>query len=200
MNGLLSWALQEIGFEVTRMSGAVMREHQGDTQLGNHLVLEVMLDQPYLADVGLGDGIREPVPIRPGSYQQGAWQYRLEQIADEYWRFHNHEDSNVTSFDFKHEAAEEQTLVDKCEWLQTAEDSPFKKLFVAQRFTPAGFVVQLGKMFTTVTASGRTTQEIDNVEHFNDHMAKTFGLTEDFHALWPDILAAHEHFFADQAG
>ena len=44
MNGLLQWALQEIGFTVTRMSGAVMRASQGDQQLGNHLVLQVDLD------------------------------------------------------------------------------------------------------------------------------------------------------------
>src|SRR5262245_34213020 len=51
-NGVLGWALQEMGFDVQRLSAGVMREKLGDAQLGNHLCVLVMLDQPYLADVG----------------------------------------------------------------------------------------------------------------------------------------------------
>jgi arylamine N-acetyltransferase len=39
MNGLLGWALEEIGFEVMYMSGGVARSTRGDSALGNHLVL-----------------------------------------------------------------------------------------------------------------------------------------------------------------
>src|SRR5438105_3043842 len=39
LNGLLGWALREIGFDVVRTSGGVMRERIGDAQLGNHLCL-----------------------------------------------------------------------------------------------------------------------------------------------------------------
>lgn len=198
MNGLLGWALQEIGFSVRRMSGAVMREQHGDEQFGNHLVLEVKLDQPYLADVGLGDGLREPIPIQPGTYEQGQLQYRLELMKNDCWRFHNQRHSNVPSFDFKHEPASEQVLADKCQWLQTAEESPFKMAFIAQRFTPTGYVLQLGKMFTEVDAQGKTTRVIDDVESYNQHMAATFGLDEDFAAIWPGILAAHERLFGAQ--
>ena len=44
MNGLLDWALREIGFAVTRIAGGVMRIERGDEALGNHLVLKVDLD------------------------------------------------------------------------------------------------------------------------------------------------------------
>jgi N-hydroxyarylamine O-acetyltransferase len=195
MNGLLGWALGQIGFNVRRMAGAVMREEQGDGQLGNHLVLEVVLDQPYLADVGLGDGLREPVPIKAATHQQGQMEYRLESIADNYFRFHNQRHSNVPSFDFKHETANEQLLADKCHWLQTAEESPFKLAFIAQRFTPSGYVMQLGKMFTVVDASGKSTREIDDIESYNQHMVDTFGLQENFDELWPRIEATHERLF-----
>lgn len=54
-NGLLSWALSEIGFDVTRMVGGVVGEEaEGRGHLGNHLVLRVDLDEPWLVDVGLG--------------------------------------------------------------------------------------------------------------------------------------------------
>ena len=41
MNGLLGWALGELGFRVTRVAGAVMREAMVDAFIGNHLVLKV---------------------------------------------------------------------------------------------------------------------------------------------------------------
>lgn len=197
MNGLLGWALETIGFKVMRMAGAVMRETQGDAQLGNHLVLQIMLEAPYLADVGLGDGLREPIPLREGSYQQESLHYRLELLQDGYWRLHNQPGSNVSSFDFKQEPASEQLLAEKSQWLQTDEESPFKKLFVAYRFTPDSILMQLGKTFTVVDDGRSIKTEIHDLSAFNAHMAKTFGLNEDFSELWPSITAAHERFMSN---
>src|SRR5579862_4517964 len=64
MNGLLGAALDAVGFKVTRLAGAVMREVVGDAVIGNHLVLLVDLDgQPWIADVGFGDGSLDPFPL-----------------------------------------------------------------------------------------------------------------------------------------
>ncbi|MGZ5987852.1 MAG: arylamine N-acetyltransferase family protein, partial [Rhizomicrobium sp.] len=61
MNGVFGWALGELGFDVTRATGAVMREAMGELSDGNHLVLKVVLKEGvYLADVGFGDGPRDP--------------------------------------------------------------------------------------------------------------------------------------------
>src|SRR5262249_42838960 len=75
MNGLLAWALREIGFPVTMLAGTVGRQAQGTTVEGNHLVLLVELDQPYLADVGFGNGFLEPLPLQVGTYQQDFLTY-----------------------------------------------------------------------------------------------------------------------------
>ncbi len=195
MNGLLAWAFTEIGFDVRRMSGAVMRATQGDTQLGNHLVLEVDLDEPYLADVGLGDGLREPIPLAEGEHRQGYLNYRLEEMEDGFWRFHNHDYSNVASFDFKHATADENELEGKCAWLQSDPSSPFKQLLIAQRFDPDHIHVQLGRVATTIARNGKTTDVIDSVAALNDRMATTFGVDEDLTSLWPEICAAHERYF-----
>jgi len=193
MNGLLGWALEQVGFEVTRMSGAVNRASLGDEQLGNHLVLKVILDRAYIVDVGLGDGLRHPIPLIEGSYDQSFLRYRLELRPDGYWRFHNHPFSNVDSFDFKDEIADEELLMDKCIWLQSSEDSLFKRFLIAQKFTPSSITVQIGKIFSVVTKDGKQTEIIESPERMNSHMFETFGVSEDFHSLWPKIEVAHEN-------
>ena len=134
MNGVLGWALGQIGFSVTRMAGGVMREMAGDGQIGNHLVLRVDLpDGPYIADVGFGDGPIEPYPLRDHAFEQDGYPFRLEHLGDNWWRLHNHPNGGAKSFDFRAVAADEALLTAKCEFLQTAETSGFTQNFVAQR-------------------------------------------------------------------
>lgn len=71
MNGLLGWALQEIGFDVTYQSGGLGRATRGDSALGNHLVLLVKLeDQDWVTDVGFGDGFIEPLLLKNQKLEQ----------------------------------------------------------------------------------------------------------------------------------
>ena len=79
MNGLLAWALSELGFVVTLLPSAVNREKLGDKAERNHLILLVQLEQPYLVDVGFGNGFLQPLPLKPGHYRQDFLTYELAQ-------------------------------------------------------------------------------------------------------------------------
>ena len=81
MNGLFAWALEAIGFHVTRLASTVGRRSP-DTDDGAHLILRVELDRPYLADVGFGNGLLEPIPLSVGTYQQDFRTYRLAQEGE----------------------------------------------------------------------------------------------------------------------
>ena len=81
MNGLFGLALEAIGFRVTRLAGGVMREVLGDVQVGNHLVLRVDLDRPWIADVGFGDGTLEPFPLQAGPFRLYFLQLRSQAAA-----------------------------------------------------------------------------------------------------------------------
>src|SRR5688572_17112017 len=48
MNSLLAWALREVGFEVTMLGAAVGATTDEDRQHMDHMVLSVMLDEPWL--------------------------------------------------------------------------------------------------------------------------------------------------------
>ena len=195
MNGLLAWALSEIGFDVKRMSGAVMRSSKGDSQLGNHLVLEVVLDKSYMVDVGLGDGLRWPIPIELGNYEQNGLGFSLEQLSDGYLRFHNHEFSSVDSFDFKHAVANENELQLMCQQLQTDPLSPFKMLLIVQRFTPDDIFVQIGKVSHVINAEGKSTKVLDSVSDLHEQLHQQFNLDVDLTEIWPRICVAHDKIF-----
>ena len=63
------------------MTGAMMRAQGGPSKIGNHLVLSVELDQPYLVDVGLADGPTEPIPLKEGTYERQLGTRRLERLS-----------------------------------------------------------------------------------------------------------------------
>jgi N-hydroxyarylamine O-acetyltransferase len=193
MNGLLGWALDALGFDVTRMCAGVGREKDGNEEIGNHLILGIDLaGKKYLADVGLGDGARHPIPISQGVYEQGGLTYGLKQMTDGYWRFRNHHLSNTQSFDFEHLPADETVLTNKCHWLQVSPESPFTKVMIVQRFTPATIEIQLGKIHTTITPDGKASRELSSIDELNANLADVFGLDIDISPAWERIIAGHE--------
>ena len=196
MNGLLHWALQEIGFDVTRVNGGVARSVRGDVALGNHVVLLVSLDQTYIADVGFGDGVIDPVPLTEGPIVQRGFDFRLERLRDGFWRFHNHEHGGAPSFDFREDAADAQLFADQCRFLQTSGDSPFVLAFVAQLFVHNGYEVQLGRVARSITREGEKTRVIENEAEFVERLRGTFRLdVPEMSRLWRKIVARHEEIF-----
>lgn len=193
MNGLLDWALREIGFEVKRVNGGVARSIRGDAAMGNHLVLLVKLDQTYVADVGFGDGVIDPVPLTEGAIRQRGFDFNLEYQADGFWRFHNHENGGAPSFDFREDPADEQLFADQCRYLQTSEESPFVMTFIVQRFVDNGYEIQLGRVARRVTPGGVETRVLENEAEFIDRLRRVFDLdVPKVSPIWPRILARHE--------
>ncbi len=198
MNGLLEWALKETGFEVMRMTGGVRRAERGDAAFGNHLVLCVQLDEPWIADVGFGDGAFEPVPLRPHQFEQRGFSYSLERLGD-CWRFHNHAGGAADSYDFRHGPADESLFAEKCAWLSCSEDSPFVQSLTCQRFAPHGYDIQVGRVAKQVTPGGKREWQIDSPQELLESLRLRFGLdVPEVAGLWERITARHEALFGQQ--
>jgi N-hydroxyarylamine O-acetyltransferase len=199
MNGLMDWALREIGFKVTRMAGGVARSILGDVQIGNHLVLCVDLDRRYIADVGFGDGLIEPVPIVPGEIRQRFLAFALEDMGQGWWRFHNDARGGAPSFDFKLEPAEEALLDRKCAWLQSDAASPFVLNAVVQRHRPDCLVMMRGRTLKTVSRDTET-RIIESADDYVDTLNRVFGIDlPEARNLWPKIEARHRELFGPQS-
>ena len=79
LNGLFSWALERLGFDVALLSGKVWRK---PTRMWgpeyDHLALRVRVDGgDYLVDVGYGDAFRTPLPLPAGAKSDVSGAYRL---------------------------------------------------------------------------------------------------------------------------
>ena len=194
MNGLLGWALGEVGFDVTRIAGGVMRGLRGDWAIGTHLVLKVMVEgQPWIADVGFGDGPLDPYPLSPAAFEAAGYAYRLERLEDGFWRLHNQPAGMPPYFDFQDQAAEEAVLAERCVWLQSAPDSNFVLNAVLQRHRPDCLLSMRGRVLRASTPAGHSDRLIGSAEEYVAVLADEFGVDlPEAAGLWPKIVARHE--------
>ncbi|RWC31433.1 MAG: hypothetical protein EOS27_09615 [Mesorhizobium sp.] len=199
LNALLGWALSEIGFDVMRASAGVSRDQRGDTALGNHLILLVRLDQLYLVDQGLGDGIREPIPLEAGTHRQGSLAFRLAKMADGYWRFHSHSFGYPPSFDFRDELADEASLAAKCVALQEAPESGFVQNLVCQIMGLETVTCLTGRVLRIKSIEGASKKLVGSQDELADILDRIFGIRNvDFRLLWPKVVARHDFLFGDK--
>lgn len=144
LTGLFAWALREIGFRVDVLGARVM---SADGRLGppmTHMVALVYLDEPWLADVGFGGRIIEP--LRLAEREPQAFDGRTYVVASD-------EDHYFVTVDepamapgaartyvftlVPRQFAEFETA---CRWLQTSPESGFTRGDVATLPLPAGRV------------------------------------------------------------
>ena len=200
MNGLLGAALEAIGFEVTRLAGAVHRQALGDMTVGNHLVLLVNLrGEPWIADVGFGDGIRDPFPLREGPLSADGFPYRLERLADGWWRMHNQPHGGASTFDFRTEPADPAMLAARSHELQTSPQSPFVQNLVAQKHVGDEVLILRGRVLRRVRPSGFEDRLLGSADDLVEVLERDFGLpVPEAATLWPRVLERHAQVFAGQ--
>ena len=204
MNGLLAWALEQVGFSITRLAAGVLRAERGDDAVGNHLAICVDLpgsEVRYLADVGFGDGAIEPVALVPGAFEQRGFAFDLQDLADGWWRFHNHPHGGAASFDFRLAPADIGVLARQCALLQSSPESPFTQLVIAQRHVGAGLVTLRGRVLTEVRPGALYRRELADAADFSAVLQDVFGIDEAAAlTLWPRVVESHARFRAGQGG
>lgn len=195
-NGLMGWALQEMGFDVQRMSAGVMREKLGDAQLGNHLCVLVKLDQPYLVDVGFGGSLAEPLPIRAGTREETPYRITLSETGDGYWRFSEVAHGDPFSFDFSLASPDESLFASKCDYLQTDPKSSFVQNLVVQRRTRDTHLSLRGRVLTTLHSSHEEKTLLESPDELVATLRERFNLdVPEVASLWPTICARHDEVF-----
>lgn len=200
MNGLLCWGLREIGFEVLRATGGIHRRERGDSAMGNHLVLLVNLDRrTYVADLGLGDGMRLPLPLAEGEHTQCELTFRVEALEGGIWRIFNHSFGYPTDYDLRVEEADESQLCSYAEQLQTSPDSVFVQNLDCELMTDNAITCLTGRVLRKKSASGTLRRLIGSADEMHAVLRETFGIFGvDLAPAWPLICDRHQVLFGDQ--
>lgn len=213
LNGAFSELLRELGYDVQRHVGGV---HGPDGPTGgemtNHLVLTVHglpddanPDGVWYVDVGLGDALHEPLPLRAGTYAQSPFQLSLEETPDGIGEWHLTHDprGGFTGMSWRSARTELDIFADRNVWLSTSPESGFVQLVTVQRRDATGIDVLRGLSLLRIGSdASRTTlaTEADLVATIHD----VFGLRLDEEQLqtldahWPKLLAKHRAWEATQ--
>ena len=158
-NGVFGAVLDALGFEVTRVAAAVMREAEGEKSLDNHLCLLVRdpddAGTVWLADVGFGGSLLRPLRFEPGDELQVPYEVGLRRLDDGWWRFRENDGSGEFSFDFVPERADEAAMERRCKYLQTDPDSVFVRKLLVQRRLPGRHLALRGRLLQEQTATSR---------------------------------------------
>lgn len=179
---------------------------------GNHLALTVRIgSSEYFVDAGLGDGPYEPLPLREGSYRQGAFTYSLERPArrngehrpDRPGWIYRHPGSSAPIVSFRSEPASTADFEAEHIRLSTSEDSGFVRAFAALRRDADGIDVLRGRVLSRIDpAKGNTERVLETPEEFYATLTSLFArnlddLTPtDRTTLWTRVTEAHEAWLA----
>ncbi len=200
MNGIFAWALEEAGFKVRRLAGGVAREFMGDDAIGNHLMLIVDLDGPWLVDVGFGDGLATAVPLKEGAFDNSAMRCALVDMGDGWWRYKNDPRGAAPSYDFNLDVTDEALLEGRCQWLQTDPASPFIQNAVVQRWNGDEHVGLRGRVLQRIGQDWKEQELVETAEDYVRLLKQEMRLDlPEAASLWPQICARHEEVFAAAA-
>jgi N-hydroxyarylamine O-acetyltransferase len=173
-HGLLFGAvLERLGFHVDRLLARTgdPREHPRPR---SHLVLCVWADgERWLADVGFGSGLLEPLPLKPdGPHRQGGWTYQLVQGTDGILRLRELQDADwVTRFSFTEES-QYWVDVDVANYnTSTNPRSPFLARPIVVRKDDRSLRELLGRQFTVA----RPDQPVEGHELDDAAFARALG-------------------------
>jgi N-hydroxyarylamine O-acetyltransferase len=210
LNGSFAALLASLGYAVTLVRGAVPAAGDDGRWWGNHMVLLVRFGRArtrtatWVADVGMGDGFREPVRLVDGAFHQQPFRYRLRHVGGCRWRFHHDERATTAGFDLDVTPVGLASFVAMHRFLSTSPESSFVLKSVVQRRSRDHTLTLRGCVLTRVDGSGRTVRDVTTEEDWYGLVADEFGVrlhgvsAEERHALWTRVRSMHEAW--DRAG
>lgn len=203
LNTAFSVLLAALGYQVSRHAAGVQastRMPAVAADVAPHLALSVQLaGEHWLVDVGLGDGLHEPLPARPGSYQQGPFSYRLSRSSTEPGglRLDHDPRGSLTGIDIRLTPARQQEFHQWHHYLVSSPESRLVRALTVMRRNADSIDALTGCLLRHVDGSGRTVRELDRSEWL-DALTGVFGIRLDaldpaaLDALWTRVRIAHE--------
>ncbi|HTV91579.1 MAG TPA: arylamine N-acetyltransferase [Verrucomicrobiae bacterium] len=192
-NLLFAWILKEIGLRVDLIGATVNRSRYVEGAPINHLALLVHLDEPYLADVGFGNGFLTPTPLREGSFNDGRFDFKLT-CHGNFWRFYNHRENGAT-YDFTGQPVNPADLEAANRSLATTSESPFVQTLVCAKLTEDGMATLTNAALRLYSPAHMNEESASSQTSFERILRDHFSLTVDRSAaLWTRVADQHKRW------
>jgi N-hydroxyarylamine O-acetyltransferase len=178
LNGAFAALLRALGFQVTLLSARVTRDDGSDGPEFDHLTLRVDLEEPWLADVGFGEGFLEPLRLKPGVEQSQIGRIyrladtegllRLEVMADDKWK---------TEYSFSLQPRQLPDFAAMCHYHQTSPESHFTRKRICSRATLEGRITVSDETLIETRNGIRHEQTLSGDEEWRAKLHELFGVT-----------------------
>ncbi|MEU4743321.1 arylamine N-acetyltransferase [Actinosynnema sp. NPDC023658] len=208
LNAAFAELLVALGYHVRKHpGGAQMTPADEPAITRNHLVLTVRdlpdSDVPWLVDVGLGDGLHSPLPLREGEHRQGPFTFRLgpSEVAPGGWRLRHDVRGSFHAMDFAPDEVGMDHFAERHVDLSTSPESGFVRTFCVERADARGWDVLRALTLSRVEETTTRTVLEDRADWFAA-LADVYGLViaaEDREPLWRKAVSQHEAHLATTA-
>jgi arylamine N-acetyltransferase len=204
LNSAFSVLLNTLGYDVTWHGAGVQAtaaSPAADASFAPHLALSVELEgQQWLVDVGLGDGLLEPLPLRTGKYEQGPFTFRVlpSEVETGGWRFEHDPRGSIAAIDLQASAAGQDVFEKWHPYLCTSADSRLVRALTVMRRDQDSTDSMTGCMLRHFDAGGKTVRELNTADEWFQVLAEVFNLrladldAGERGALWAKVRGAHE--------
>ena len=199
-NGLLGWALSELGFDVVRTSASVMRMEPGRDATDSHLCLLVRspddVAKSYLVDVGFGGSLLQPLLLGTATLDQPPYTVGTRLLDDGYWQFWENDGSGDFSFDFLARDGDEEAMSRRCRFLQRDPCSPFVQNLVVQQRAGNKHTAVRGRVLKAMSPDGVNERLLESAAELVAVLKQEFRLeVPEIATVWPRIVSRHEELF-----
>ncbi len=161
LNGAFGGLLRELGFNVKKLAAGVARADGSFGPLFDHMALLIELDERWLADVGFGDGFREPLRLDDDSEQAQAFgAYRIRRDGEQHILERRKGDQWQPQYRFTLQAYEFGDYVEMCRYHQTSPESSFTQRRTCSLATATGRVTLTNERLITTTGGERSEREL----------------------------------------
>jgi N-hydroxyarylamine O-acetyltransferase len=217
LNGAFSLLLAALGYEVVWHRAGVENHAEArppGPERANHLALTVhglpSDESPsgsWLVDVGLGDALHLPLPLRAGEYAQGPFRYRLRrsEVEPGGWRFDHDDRGSFAGMDFRTARATVDDFHERHLYLSTSPESGFVRTASVQRRDAGGVDMLTGCVLRRVGEGAGPPRTLDDPSDWFAALADVFDLplrdvdAAARDALWRRVYTAHEAWLAARA-
>ncbi|MFF0340050.1 arylamine N-acetyltransferase [Kribbella sp. NPDC004875] len=212
LNGTFALLLTELGYRVRMHRGGVQTVNRPGGVDGSHLVLTVsgLVEDPervWLVDAGLGDGLRQPMPLEPGEAAQYPFVVRLRPSEKtDGWRLDHDPRANLIGMDFESAVVTLDAFADQHAYLSADPTSPFVRTASAFRRTPESVVVLRSVGLSETFADRVDNTLLEDPRSYFQALADVFRLPlphytqADRDALWRRVWTQYEEFQARSRG